>query len=190
MMNISSNKVSSFSAILETMEKIPLFGSFKRFIVTQRKEITKAVAEGEWVILVLYLFFVGCVLYVGYLGIKATYNAAYKSGTTNIQVINPQPPFELEYKVMEERKQENGLYKTIFEVSVIRPQGNFRKGFYIINGNNLSRADCYKPEEIKSEAEEQNGRQIYERGFYKVECTSELPIIDNRKLFAVKGTDN
>ena len=46
--------------------------------------------------------------------------------------INTPPPFELSYKIIEGSKQEkNGLYQTIFEISVKRPGGNFQKEFKI-----------------------------------------------------------
>lgn len=139
-------------------------------------------------IMTLVVFLVVILAIMG-LAAVTTYVSNWVSGKTTptiTQVINPQPPFKLAYTKLKEIKQETGLFQTTFEISVTRPSGNFQEGFNVLNGDNLGRANCSKPKETRTEAEESNGRQIYERGWYSVDCVSELPIVDNGSLFTIK----
>lgn len=106
-----------------------------------------------------------------------------KPSSDATQVVNPYPPFEIEYKKLEDTKRENGVYKTIFWIIIKRPQGNFYEGYSI--SYDRDKMDCSSPDWKTGEAKETNGRQIYEKDTYNVDCISEKPIVDNGKLFGV-----
>lgn len=165
---------------------------------TDFKEILNDFKKGKVVYISIFLLLtVGFFVTVKLFGSNGTNYASQFIGdhsTGNIQVqgsnnnINTPPQFKPSYKMLEESKLErSNFYLTTFEISVTRPQGNFQARFFVLP--NINNAVCSKEKWLRTESAEEGGRQIYETSAYEIRCASELKIIDDRKLFSIKGVD-
>ena len=156
------------------------YNSAKKSFTEIKEDMISHPFKTAGILLLIILVFVSCVA-------LTTLINNYVSKHTDSSLIPlssayKPPQFKFTYtRQLETKSIETGYYSTIFEISTERPSGNFEKEPIIIN--NIKNAECTKPEWIKSEAMENNGRQIFEIQTYQVKCISKKPILDTKNLF-------
>ena len=167
------------------MEKIPLFGAYKKFCMTQIAQIKKAGRNGEWgwlfsfFVLVIIIFIVGLFALIGAVG-----SGLERAGIIKENIYAPKK--ELVYSEKNEHKGENGEYITTFKLKFSSPQGQ-------TGGMNLFSypAGCSdKNMELLgvSGTELKNGT-IYAVSEYKITCQTKEPIEESSEgklLFELK----
>lgn len=167
------------------MEKIPLFGSYKKFCMTQIAQIKKAGKNGEWGWLVSFFVIVIILLIVGLFAIIG----AVGSGLERVGIIKDNIyalKKELIYSDKDEKEDENGEYITTFKLKFSSPQGQ-------TGGMNLFSypigCDNKNMESLTVGGTEFKNGAIYAVSEYKITCRTREPINENNEgklLFELK----
>lgn len=167
------------------MEPLPHFSHIKEFVVTERKQLGIAFREGQWGWLAIHATI--C-LFIFVVAISVTINAfsIMVSAVHNAMGVlfpeQPTSPMTLVYERIDNGKNEDGLYSSVFNLYVHSPIGNTTDRYTLWN-NLTGEVECLlSGGDSISEAK---GGIASSTALYKVSCVSRERIIDTGKLFTL-----
>jgi len=166
------------------MDKLPLFGAFVDGIMSRVNEVKQAVYSKRWGFLTLYLFVCAVILATGVAGVIALMGGARATLVEwfPAKAVSYAPKTLTYNRITKNEKNEEGLYRNLFELFIISPAGN-SVPYAFIDKRFAQDVECVYGSET-AQIELGVGLATTSKRLL-ADCLTKEPVIDSGKLFGI-----